>query len=64
MNGSYFPDKNIYLVENESEDKLSTYSGNTMSSEANSNPTENLSPRSYIFIPHFSNSNLYKLKIK
>ena len=36
MRGSYFPEKNIYLAENEAEDKLSVYSGNTLTSDANS----------------------------
>lgn len=44
MNGSYFSDKNVYLVENEAEEKMETYSVNTMSSEAHSSArNDNLS---------------------
>lgn len=61
MNGSFFPEKNLYLVEKDDE-KSDSFSLDTMSTE-NQN-SSNLVERSYIFVPHFFNQNMFKIKIK
>lgn len=62
MRGTFFPDKNIYLVEREDE-KSESFSVDTVASEAQQQ-FESLAERTYTFLPHFFNPNLHKLKIK